>query len=416
MIGKLFKGPTIENPLPEKEAKIPTTGEVGREAKLPESQKIKGANSIQRTGGSLLAKPGATEETSLAESKVDRNGDPAQTTEPSSGISLEEAPKSLQKALNFLPKKAREELTVFKVDEKQYQISFGPNFFPHGLKGLMHALNPLKSHIQSEAEVLLKQSESANNLMPLLKQGKLHMQTLFEADEKTAKLIDISLSDSPHGLLEDIFNGNNHAMKKLLTGILDQILPEANVKKKKDETAEINLSEESKKDFLTLQAALKEKNSEAALAKAQPIIDAISRTYEIKPLRSTDAVQPNGNLNKTINTLLGINGPKAGINTTIFTQDRLEGKFSPPNIEIEGFTSAKGEFKRGTLTIVNHNPEINLPLTTLLTTLQMALFANNRKITKELQLKLIEAAIENTKSAAAISAESQAKTAVADLN
>ncbi len=401
MLGKLLNRPMTENPLPEATTKIPDTGEVT--AQTPSSKiEAKQTAPFPRDLLSTLSNP-----------KIEKSN-PAQ--EPSSGTSLKEAPKSLQKALNFLPKKAREELTVFKVDEKQYQISFGPDFFPHGLKGLMHALNPLKSHIQSEAKVLLKQSESANNLMPLLQQGKLHMQALFEADEKTAKLIDISLSDSPHGLLEDIFKGKNSAMKKLLTEILDQILPEANAKTKKSEMPEINLSDTDKAAFLTLQAALKEKKTETALIKAQPIIDAISRTYEIKPLKSTDAVQPNGNLNKTINTLLGINGPKAGINTTIFTQDRLGEEFSPPKIEIEGFTSAKGEFKRGTLTIVNHNPAINLPLATLLTTLQMALFANNREISKELQPKLIEAALANTKKAALIAAESQAKTAVADSN
>jgi hypothetical protein len=189
------------------------------------------------------------------------------------------------------------------------------------------------------------------------------------------------------------------------------------VKNKKNGNPEINLSKADESAFLTLQEALKEKKSETALAKAQSVIDAISRTYEIEPLRSTDAVQSNDNLNKTINTLLSINGPKAGINTTIFTQGRLEGEFpAPEKIEIEGFTSAKDEFKRGTLSIVNGNPEINLPLATLLTTLQMAHFANNGQIEKKLQPKLIEAALTNTTNAALIAAESQAKTAVAEMN
>lgn len=399
----------IGSKLKTPEIAAPTTEEVT--AETPASSKTK---ETQQTASSsreilnALSKP--TEESNLAL---------PQTTEPLSGISLKEAPKSLQKALNFLPEKARQELTVFKVDENKYQISFGPDFFPHGLKGLMLALNPLKSHhIPSEAKELLKQSERANDLMPLLRQGKLHMQTLFEANEKTAKLTDLTISDSPHGLLEDIINGKNPAMKKLLTEILDQILPEANVKKKKDKTAKINLSEGDKPAFLALKEALKEKKSEAALTKAQPIIDSIARTYGLETLKNTDEIRLDKALEISINTLINKNRAKEGGNTTIFVKGHSSEEFPAPKLEINGFIPGKNEFKPGIMTVINDNdsPKTNLPLATLLTTLEMAHFANGGKLEKKLEPELIKAVLANTNNAAEIAANSQAKAAVAEMN
>jgi hypothetical protein len=402
----------IGSKLKTPEIAVPTTEEVT--AKTPASSKIKETEQTASSSREILntlSKP--TEESNLAL---------PQTTEPSSGISLKEAPKSLQKALKFLPEKAREELTVFKVDENKYQISFdGPssqNFFLGGLKGVMHTLNPLKSLIPDEAKALLKQSDRAQDLMPLLKQDKVHMQALFEANEKTTKLIDLSLTDSPYGLLKDIFEGKNNEMKKLLTETINQILPEANAKTKKSEMPEINLSDTDKAAFLSLQEALKEKKPEAALEKAKPVIDVMARTYGLETLNSNpNAVKLEEALEISINTLVDKNRPKEGGNTTIFAKGHSsQEKFTAPKLEINGFIPEKNEFKPGIITVINDSPNINLPLATLLTTLEMAHFANGGKLPKTLGSELVKAALANTKNAAEIAANSQAKAAVAEMN
>ena len=400
---ELFSGTRTESPSPELKTGIPTTGEVTARtpAIITSAKPSQMASSPSRTTlNELSAKP---------------NLALPQTTE-SSGIPLEQAPPSLQKALKFLPDKIRKDLLIFKVEENQYQISLGPsavNLFPGGLKGLMYALNPLKSKIPQEAKQLLEQS-GRQGLTSLLKEGKVHLQASFDTtNDKTAKLINLSITDSPHSLLESIFDGKNPAMKKLLTTILDQILDEGNGKAKNKGTAEISLGEEDKQDFLTLQAALKEKKPEAALEGAKSIIDKTTRMYELEPLNTaTDIDQALGH---SINTLVKMNKSKAGNNTTLFVADHLEREFSAPKIEINGLIPIKGAFKKGTLTVINDGPKINLPLATLLTTLEMAHFTNNGKF-KELQPELIKAALENTKNAAAISSESQAKAAAAHLN
>jgi hypothetical protein len=350
------------------------------------------------------------------------SADQPQAKEPSSGISFKEAPKSLQKALKFLPEKAKEELTVFKVDENQYQISFdGPSsqgFFLGGLPELMHRLNPLKSLLPDQAKALLKQSERVQDLMPLLKQDKVHMQALFEViNEKTTKLIDLSLTDSPYGLLKDIFEGKNNEMKKLLTETINQILPEANAKTKKSEMPEINLSDTDRAAFLSLQQALKEKKPEAALEKAKPVIDVMARTYGLETLKNDpNTVKLEEALEISINNLVDKNRPKEGGNTTIFAKGHSSQEFTAPKIEINGFIPEKNEFKPGIITVINDNPNINLPLATLLTTLEMAHFANGGKLNKKLEPELIKAALANTKNAAEITANSQAKAAVAEMN
>jgi hypothetical protein len=401
----------IGSKLKTSEIAVPTTEEVT--AKTPASSKIKETEQTASSSREILntlSKP--TEESNLAL---------PQTTEPSSGISLKEAPKSLQKALKFLPEKAREELTVFKVDENKYQISFdGPSsqrFFFGGLPELMHKLNPLKSLLPDQAKELLKQSERAKDLMPLLKQDKVHMQALFEAKEKTTKLIDLSLTDSPYGLLKDIFEGKNNEMKKLLTETINQILPEANAKTKKSEMPEINLSDTDKAAFLSLQEALKEKKPEAALEKAKPVIDVMARTYGLETLNSNpNAVKLEEALEISINNLVDKNRPKEGGNTTIFAKGHSSQKFTAPKLEINGFIPEKNEFKPGIITVINDNPNINLSLATLLTTLEMAHFANGGKLDKKLEPELIKAALANTKNAAEIAANSQAKAAVAEMN
>ncbi len=347
------------------------------------------------------------------------NADQPQAKEPSFGVPFKEAPKSLQKALYFLPEEVKKELNFFQVGENRYQASFNgetsQKFFLGGIKGAIHAMNPFKSLIPDQASELLKQSERAKDLMPLLKQDKVHMQALFELNEKTTKLIDLSLTDSPYGLLKDVISGKNPAMKKLLTEILDQILPEANVKNKKDETTEINLSEGDKPAFLALQEALKEKKSEAALAKAKPVIDSMARTYGLETLKDTDEIRLDKALEISINTLIDKNRHREGGNTTIFAKGHSSEEFAAPKLEINGLIPMQGKFKPGIMTVINDHPDINLPLGTLLTTLEMAHFTNNGKF-KELQPELIKAAIENTKNAAAISAESQAKATAAHLN
>jgi hypothetical protein len=392
-----------ENPLPEATTKIPDTGEVT--ARIPEI--ITSAKPSQ-----MASSPSRT---TLNELSAKPNLALPETTE-SSGMPLENAPPSLQKALKFIPDKVRKDLLIFKVGENQYQISLGPSavkFFPGGLRGLLYALNPLKSKIPHEAKELLKQSDR-QGLTPLLKEDKVHLQALFDTNDKTAKLINLSITDSPHNLLESIFDGKNPAMKKLLTTILDQILSEANGKKNNNQASEITLNEENRRDFLTLQAALKEKKPEAALEGAKSIIDKTTRMYELEPLNTaTDIDQALGH---SINTLVKMNKSKAGNNTTLFVADHLEREFSAPKIEINGLIPIKGAFKKGTLTVINDGPKINLPLATLLTTLAMALLANSGKLDQKLQPELIKAALENTKNAAAISAESQAKAEVAHLN
>jgi hypothetical protein len=400
----------IGSKLKTPEIAVPTTEEVT--AKTPASSKIKETEQTASSSRKILntlSKP--TEESNLAL---------PQTTEPSSGISLKEAPKSLQKALKFLPEKAREELTVFKVDENQYQISFdGPSsqrFFLGGLPELMHRLNPLKSLLPDQAKALLKQSERVQDLMPLLKQDKVHMQALFEANEKTTKLIDLSLTDSPYGLLKDIFEGKNNEMKKLLTETINQILPEANAKTKKSEMPEINLSDTDRAAFLSLQQALKEKKPEAALEKAKPLLDMVARTYALETLNNNpNAVKLEEALEISINTLVDKNRPKEG-GTTIFAKGHSSQKFTAPTIEINGFIPEKNEFKPGIITVINDNPNINLSLATLLTTLEMAHFANGGKLPKKLEPELIKAALANTNNAAEIAANSQAKAAVAEMN
>ena len=349
----------IGSKLKTPEIAFPTTEEVT--AKTPASSKIKETEQTASSSREILntlSKP--TEESNLAL---------PQTTEPSSGISLKEAPKSLQKALKFLPEKARAELTVFKVNNEKYQISFdgasSQNFFLGGLKGMMHTLNPLKSLIPDEAQELLKQSKRAKDLMPLLKQDKVNMQALFEVNEKNTKLIDLSLTDSPYGLLKDIFEGKNNEMKKLLTETINQILPEANAKTKKGEMPEINLSEADKAALLSLQEALKEKKTEAALEKAKPVIDAMPRTYGLKTLKNdSNAVKLEEALEVSINNLVGKNRPREGKNTTIFAKGHSSEEFIAPKLEINGFIPEKNEFKPGIITVINDNPKINLPLAT----------------------------------------------------
>lgn len=397
-IGSKIKTPEIA---------APTTGEITAQTPSSNTEDPKRTASPSREMLSALSNP-KTEESN-----------PAQ--EPSTGISLKEAPKSLQKALKFLPEKAREELTVFKVDENKYQISFdGPSsqrFFFRGLPELMHKLNPLKSLLPDQAKELLKQSERAKDLMPLLKQDKVHMQALFEANEKTTKLIDISLTDSPYGLLKDIFEGKNNAMKKLLTETINQILPEANAKTKKSEMPEINLSDTDRAAFLSLQEALKEKKPEAALEKAKPVIDVMARTYGLETLKNNpNAVKLEEALEISINTLVGKNRPREGGNTTIFAKGHSSQEFTAPKLEINGFIPEKNEFKPGIITAINDNTNINLPLATLLTTLEMAHFANGGKLPKTLEPELIKAALANTNNAAEITANSQAKAAVAEMN
>lgn len=397
-IGSKIKTPKIA---------APTTGEITAQTPSSNTEDPKRTASPSREMLSALSNP-KTEESN-----------PAQ--EPSTGISLKEAPKSLQKALKFLPEKAREELTVFKVDENKYQISFdGPSsqrFFFRGLPELMHKLNPLKSLLPDQAKELLKQSERAKDLMPLLKQDKVHMQALFEANEKTTKLIDISLTDSPYGLLKDIFEGKNNAMKKLLTETINQILPEANAKTKKSEMPEINLSDTDRAAFLSLQEALKEKKPEAALEKAKPVIDVMARTYGLETLKNNpNAVKLEEALEISINTLVGKNRPREGGNTTIFAKGHSSQEFTAPKLEINGFIPEKNEFKPGIITAINDNTNINLPLATLLTTLEMAHFANGGKLPKTLEPELIKAALANTNNAAEITANSQAKAAVAEMN
>jgi hypothetical protein len=408
VLNKLFNRPKIENPLPEKEAKIPTTGEITAQTPdiITSAKPSQMPSSPSRETLNKLSKP---TESNLALS---------QTTESSIGIPLEQAPPSLRKALKFLPDKVRKDLLIFKVEENQYQISLGPsavNFFPGGLRGLMYALNPLKSKIPHEAKKLLEQS-GRQGLTPLLKEDKVHLQALFDTNDKTAKLINLSITDSPHNLLESIFDDKNPAMKKLLTTILDQILPETNGKKKNNQAPEITLNEENRQDFLTLQAALKEKKPEAALARAESVIGSITRTYELEPLESTDEIKLDPLLETSINTLVGINNSNEGKNTTVFVAGSSSKEFSARKIEINGSIPIKGAFKKGTLTVINDDPQINLPLATLLTTLEMALLANSGKLDQKLQPELIKAVIENTKNAAEIAANSQAKAAVAHLN
>jgi hypothetical protein len=382
----------------------PTTAEVT--AETPASSKTEETKQTASSSREMLSKLSSA--------------DQPQAKEPSSGISFKKAPKSLQKALKFLPEKAKEELTVFKVDENQYQISFdGPNsqrFFLGGLPELMHRLNPLKSLLPDQAKALLKQSERVQDLMPLLKQDKVHMQALFEANEKTTKLIDLSLTDSPYGLLKDIFEGKNNEMKKLLTETINQILPEANAKTKKSEMPEINLSDTDRAAFLSLQQALKEKKPEAALEKAKPLLDMVARTYALETLNNNpNAVKLEEALEISINTLVDKNRPKEG-GTTIFAKGHSSQKFTAPTIEINGFIPEKNEFKPGIITVINDNPNINLSLATLLTTLEMAHFANGGKLPKKLEPELIKAALANTNNAAEIAANSQAKAAVAEMN
>jgi hypothetical protein len=205
-------------------------------------------------------------------------------------------------------------------------------------------------------------------------------------------------------------------MKKLLTTILDQILGAANGKKNNTEAPKIDLSEADEQDFRTLQKALKEKKSEAALEGAKRIIKETGRMYELEPFKNTTDIKLDPALEHSIDTLVKMNRSKVGDNTTLFIAGHSSKEFSAPKIEVSGLIPVKDGFKEGIFTVINDNNKINLSLATLLTTLEMALFANNRKISNELQLKLIEAALANTKSAAATSAESQAKAAVAEMN
>lgn len=406
MIGKLLDAATKKKPPPESKSGVLDIGEI-----MPQTPEI-----ITRAEPSPAASSSRKILTELSKS-TESNLAPPQTTE-SSGMPLGNAPPSLQKALKFIPDKVRKDLLIFKVGENQYQISLGPSavkFFPGGLRGLLYALNPLKSKIPHKAKELLEQS-GRQGLRPLLGEDKVHLQALFDTNDKTAKLINLSITDSPHNLLESIFDGKNPAMKKLLTTILDQILSEANGKKNNNQASKITLNEENRQDFLTLQAALKEKKPEAALAKAKSIIDSITRTYELEPLKSTDEIKLDPLLETSINTLVGINSSNEGKNTTVFVAGISSKEFSAPKIEINGLIPVKGAFKKGTLTVINDDPKINLPLATLLTTLEMALLANSGKLDQKLQPELIKAALENTKNAAAISAESQAKAEVAHLN
>jgi hypothetical protein len=425
VLGQLLNRPTTENPLPEKEAKIPTTGEVGGGAKLPELQKIEGKSEKPTGGflGKLLAKPPVSdtnpEETLPIKSKATENANPELGTKETRSsketpklLSFSELPTNLQNSLKFLSAENKEKIQAVKVESENpkvenYEIMFtgkaAKQLFLNTFQKILHGMNLFnKSNAPDQAaELLSKSDRNQSYLSKALANDSVYLQAQFAVPVNTkekAEIKNISVTESPFNLQKLLLERKD--LTEVVLNAAKQIIEkQPNISIKAELEAIIKALE--KKDKKALETAFKP----------------FARTYLLEDLLKAEAEpkEQEDHLEDTASALLTRGsskkeGPKP---TVVIPGLHIEYKI-PNAIAINDLLlpTRDGKFDSGKLTIVNKNDDNNIPKLIFYTLLTMTDFAKAGKpLNKEESKALTEAIVKST-----INAESQAKTAVADLN
>jgi hypothetical protein len=422
---KLFGGSgTKTEPLPpSQEAKVLTTGEIGREAKLPELQKIEGKSEIKPTGGflgKLLAKPPAasaanSEETLTVKSKATENVDPELNTKETKSseetpklLSFSELPTNLQNSLKFLSAENKEKIQAVKVESENpkvenYEIMFtgkaAKQLFLNTFQKILHGMNLFnKSNAPDQAAQLLNDSNRDKSyLSKALANNSVYLQAQFGVPVNTkekAEIKNISVTESPFNL-ENLLLKRKDLKEVVLNAAKQIIKGQSNISIKADLEEIIKALETGGKD---------------ALEKA---FKPFARTYSLEALKASPEAN---NLEDTTRALIARGSSKEeGPKPTIVIpglpiEDKIADAIAVKNILLP--TKDGKLFNLGELTIVNKNDANNIPKLIFYILPTMTNFTRAGKtLNKEESQALTEAMVKST-----INAESQAKAAVADLN
>jgi hypothetical protein len=408
-----------------KEAKVLTTGEVGREAKLPKLQKIEGKSEIKPTDGflgRLLAKREAsttnTEKTSPIESKATENANPElniETTKSSKEapklLSFSELPTNLQKSLKFLSPKNKEDIQAVKVESdnpkvENYEIMFtgkaANQLFLNTFQKILHGMNLFgKSDTPSKADKLLSESDQNRSfLSKALKTNSAYLQALFtvpvDAKQK-AKIKNMSVTESPFNLQKLLLERKD--LKEVVLNAAERIIQE-----------QPNIS--IKADLEGIIKALKNKDKEVLKKAFEPF----ARTYSLKALKaSPEAEEAENSLKDSANALIAQGVSKEGLNPTIVISGTEIKSKRPDAIAITDLLlpTENGKFNSGDLTIIDKKDTNNniAQLIFYIIPTMAELARAGKTLNKDDSKALTEAMVKST-----INADLQAKTAVAEMN
>ena len=409
-----------------KEAKVLTTGEVGREAKLPELQKIEGKSEIKPTDGflgRLLAKREAsttnTEKTSQIESKATENANPElniETTKSSNEspklLSFSELPTNLQKSLKFLSPKNKEDIQAVKVksenpDVDNYLIMFtgkaAKQLFLNTFQKILHGMNLFgKSNAPDQADTLLTESNrNQAYLSQALKNNSAYLQAQFTVPvnvKQKAEIKEISVTESPFNLQKLLIERKD--LQLVVLNAAKQIITEK---------PDISI----RADLEVMIKALETKDKEALKKAFEPF----ARTYSLEELKtSPEANKTENSLVEDSATALTSQGiSKDGLDPTIVISGTEIKSKKPDAIAITDLLlpTENGKFNSGELTIIDKKDTNNniAQLIFYIIPTMAELARAGKTLNKDDSKALTEAMVKST-----INADLQAKAAVAQLN